>query len=227
MPTEDVFCLRFLILLPPTLIAPFSLVAEITWAHDTAYLKITLSKLLCNKLEPHDFCSGKKKQTCNRSALERKERYPPFFPFLSLKLVDIMMQFYIEKARVQDKRNLVWNHKAIISAQLICTKNSVSGRNLILLWAIFIIFIFVATAGIWIIIPILQFRFEQNENVRATAKNNFIFIYWAFICLFCFSLCFTKVLAEVSISKDSRLLLYCSLHRRALVLISEGVKFTS
>lgn len=86
-------------LLPSTLLTPFYIVAEITWAHDTAYLMITLPKFPCGKLEPHDLCSGKKYVT----EVPLKGTNDTFFHFLfcPFKLVDMMMEPYIEN-RVQD-----------------------------------------------------------------------------------------------------------------------------
>lgn len=39
----------------PTLLTPFSIVAEIIWAHDTGHVMMTLPKIPCAKLEPHGY----------------------------------------------------------------------------------------------------------------------------------------------------------------------------
>lgn len=62
----------------PVIFIPSSIVAKVTWAHGTAHLSM-LSKLLCGNIE--GLRSGKRH--VNRSAPERKGRYPPFLSFMS------------------------------------------------------------------------------------------------------------------------------------------------
>lgn len=60
----------------PVTFTPSSIVAEVTWAHGTAYLSL-LSKLLCGNIEG----LGSGKWHVNESALERKGKNPPFLSF--------------------------------------------------------------------------------------------------------------------------------------------------